>query len=164
LDDSQLYIEANVDEIDIGKITVGQPVSITLDADPQAVLRGTVERIAATSTNVGGVIAYKLRVLLTDTGEALILDGMTVSVFIQTDIITDVLIVPNWAVRTDQTTSETYVYRLENGLPVRTPITTGERNDTHTIISNGLAEGDTVVLVTEEHSLLDMQGPPSMGR
>ncbi len=164
LDDSQLYIEANVDEIDIGKIAVGQPVSITLDADARATLAGTVERIAATPTNVGGVIAYKLRVLLTDTGETTILDGMTVSVFIQTNIITDVLLLPNWAIRTDQTTNETYVYRLENGVPARTPITTGERSDTHTIITGGLAEGDTVALVTEERNLFDMQGPPSMGR
>lgn len=164
LDDSQLYIEVNVDEIDIGKIAVGQPVSISLDADPQAALAGTVERIAATSSNVGGVIAYRLRVLLTDTGGALILDGMTVSVLIQTNVITDVLIAPNWAIRTDQASSETYVYRIENGVPVRTPVTTGERSDTHTIITSGLAEGDTVALVTETRSLLDMQGPPSMGR
>ncbi|HOT92385.1 MAG TPA: efflux RND transporter periplasmic adaptor subunit [Anaerolineae bacterium] len=164
LDDSQWYVEVNVDEIDIGRVAVGQAVSVTLDASPQTTLRGTVERIAATSSNVGGVIAYKLRVLLKDVGTTTILDGMTASVLIQADIITDVLIVPNWAIRTDQATGETYVYRVENGVPVRTAITTGERNDTHTIIITGLAEGDTVALVSEQRNLMEMQGPPSTGR
>ena len=150
LDTSELYIEVNVDEIDIGKVAVGQPVSVTLDAHPQAALSGTVERIAATPTNVGGVIAYQLRVKLADTGDLLILDGMTVSVLIQTDVIGDVLLVPNWAIRTDQTSNETYVYRIVDGVPVRTPITTGERSDTHTIVTSGLAEGATVALVAED--------------
>ncbi|HQE92278.1 MAG TPA: efflux RND transporter periplasmic adaptor subunit [Anaerolineae bacterium] len=165
LDDASLYVEANVDEIDIGKIAVGQPVSLTLDANPHIPLGGTVERIAATSSNVGGVITYKIRILLTTTGTVPILNGMTASAFIQTDIFTDVLIVPNWAVRTDQSSGETYVYRLENGLPVRTPVTVGERNDAYTILSQGLAEGDTVVLVAETPSLLNIQvaPAPSMG-
>lgn len=164
LDTSELYIEATVDEIDIGKVAVGQPVSVTLDAHPEAALRGTIERIAATSTNVSGIVAYKLRVKLADTGGLLVLDGMTVSVLIQTDIVSDVLLVPNWAVRTDQESSETYVYRIVDDIPVRTPIVTGERSDTHTIITSGLPEGATVALVTETRNLLDMQGPPSMGR
>ncbi len=164
LDTSQLYIEVNVDEIDIGKIAVGQPVSVTLDAHPQSTQRGMVERIAATPSNVGGVIAYKVRVELADTGGLLVLDGMTVSVLIQTNVISDVLLVPNWAVRTDQTSNGTYVYRVVDGIPVRTTVATGERSDTHTIVTSGLEEGATVALVTETRSLLDMQGPPSMGR
>ena len=164
LDTAELYIEINVDEIDIGRIAVGQPVSVTLDAHPEATLRGAVERIAATPTNAGGVIAYKLRVKLADTGGLLVLEGMTVSVLIQTDTISDVLLVPNWAVRTDQTSSETYVYRIVDGVPARTPITTGARSDTHTVVTDGLPEGATVALVTETRNLLEMHGPPSTGR
>ncbi len=164
LDDSRFYVEANVDEIDIGKVAVGQPVSITLDANPQVVLAGTVERIAATPTNVGGVTAYALRIILHDPEATLVLDGMTAGILIQSRIIPDVLLVPNWAIRTDQATNETYVYRLDNGRPVRTAITVGERSDTHTAIVAGLAEGDTVVLVAGERNLWNMQGPPSTGR
>lgn len=164
LDDSQLTIEVTVDEIDIGKIAVGQPVSITLDAHPQTALPGAVERIAATPTNVGGIIAYKLRVKVANTGGLLVLDGMTVSVLIQTGIITDALIIPNWAVRTDQTNNETYVYHLVDSIPTRATITTGARSDTHTIVTSGLEEGATVALVTEARNLFEMQGPPSRGR
>ena len=139
-------------------------MSVTLDAYPDSVISGVVERIAATSTNVGGVISYQVRVKLDDTGDLLVLEGMTVSVLIQTDIIDDMLLVPIWAVRTDQTSGETYVYRIEAGIPVRTPITIGEYSDTHAVVVSGLTEGDTVALVTETRSLLDMQGPPSMGR
>jgi len=164
LDTSELYIEVNADEIDIGKVAVGQPVSVTLDAHPEATLRGTVERIAATPTNVSGIISYKLRVKLDDTGDLLVLEGMTVSALIQTGVISDVPRVPKGAVRTDQTSNETYVYRIINSVPVRTTITTGERSDTYTAIVSGLAEGDTVALVVETRNLLDMQGPPSTGR
>lgn len=160
LDDAALYIDVTVDEIDIGAIAEGQPVDITLDAYATAVLTGTVERVAALPSNAGGIIAYTLRVGLADAGDTDVREGMTANVVILTNTLNDVLLVPNWAIRTDQTTNETYVYRIENSVPVRQVITTGARNDTHTVILSGLDEGATVALVTETRSLFDFQGPP----
>ncbi|PKO44162.1 MAG: efflux RND transporter periplasmic adaptor subunit [Betaproteobacteria bacterium HGW-Betaproteobacteria-4] len=46
IDDSCLYVNAPMDEVDAPKIQVGQPVRITLDALPGKVLPGKVQRVA----------------------------------------------------------------------------------------------------------------------
>lgn len=168
LDDSAFFVDVTVDEIDIGKVAVDQSVNITLDAYPETPIEGVVESIAAVPSNVGGIIAYRVRVKVADTTGVDIRDGMTASVLIHTDTISDVLIIPNWAIRTDQKTNETYVYRIENAIPVRTTVTIAERNDMQTVVVSGLEAGATVALVAEETSLFDFSGqagpPPGMMR
>ncbi|MGB7500782.1 MAG: efflux RND transporter periplasmic adaptor subunit, partial [Azonexus sp.] len=46
IDDSCLYVKAPMDEVDAPKISVGQPVRVTLDALPGKVLPGKVRRVA----------------------------------------------------------------------------------------------------------------------
>ncbi|MGC9394735.1 MAG: HlyD family secretion protein, partial [Anaerolineae bacterium] len=64
VDDSRFYVDVTVDEIDIGKINLGQTAEVTLDAYPNSVISGTVESIAPGALNVGGIISYRLRVRL----------------------------------------------------------------------------------------------------
>jgi HlyD family secretion protein len=45
-DTSRMIVKAGVNEVDIGKITVGLPVRVTLDAYPKVVFRGKIDRIA----------------------------------------------------------------------------------------------------------------------
>lgn len=160
LDDSAFFVEVTVDEIDIGKVALDQSVDITLDAYPETTIAGIVKRIAAVPSNVGGIIAYQVRIEVTDTVGVDVRDGMTASVLIHTNAINDALIIPNWAIRTDQKTNETYVYRMDNGVPVRTTVTIGERNDTQTVVVSGLEAGATVALVAEESNLFNFNGPP----
>ncbi|HOT92384.1 MAG TPA: efflux RND transporter periplasmic adaptor subunit [Anaerolineae bacterium] len=166
VDDSQFYVDVTVDEIDIGKIRIGQTAEITLDAYPKETLPGEVESIAPGALNVGGIVSYRLRVRLSPPLEGtegknvvIIRDGMTASVLIRTDVIENVLLVPNWAVRTDQSSGETvlYCYVLRaDGLPERRDITRGRYNDTLTEVLSGLQEGETVALIAEERTLLDL--------
>jgi HlyD family secretion protein len=165
LDDKTLFAEVSIDEIDIGQVSIGQQSEINLDAYPDTTLQGTVNEIEDIPTDLGGIVAYQVRISLDDLESTRPRDGMTVSVFITTRIVEDVLLIPNWAVRTDQTTTETYVYCycLVNGIPQRTSVVTGARNDVYTEVLSGLDEGATVVLVSEERSLFEFSGPPSLG-
>ncbi|MEJ5309761.1 MAG: efflux RND transporter periplasmic adaptor subunit [Anaerolineae bacterium] len=184
VDDSQFYVDVTVDEIDIGKLSIGQKAEVTLDAYPDRHIEGVVESIAPGALNVGGIISYRLRVRLSpppasppsggtergasppsggteggDEWEGTIRDGMTASVVIYTDRVEDVLLAPNWAIRADQSSGETvlYCYVLNTaGVPERRPITRGRYDDSSTEILSGLQEGDTVALVTEERNLLDL--------
>jgi HlyD family secretion protein len=52
IDDSCLYVEAPMDEVDAPKIAVGQPVRITLDALPKRSFPGRVRRVAPYVTAV----------------------------------------------------------------------------------------------------------------
>ncbi|MCJ7552192.1 MAG: efflux RND transporter periplasmic adaptor subunit [Anaerolineae bacterium] len=164
VDDSRHFVDVTIDEIDIGAITEGQTVEVILDAYPDAVLTGVVETIAPAASNVGGVVAYQVRVELTGPIESIrVMDGMTASVRITTETIPGVLLLPSWALRIDQDTVEIYTYVVEAGYPVRRTLETGQRNDTYTEILSGVSEGDTVALVAEERvpfNFFAMGGPP----
>jgi len=164
VDDSRHFVDVTIDEIDIGAITEGQNVEVILDAYPDAVLTGVVETIAPASSNVGGVVAYQVRVELTGLAESIrVMDGMTASVRITTETIPGVLLLPSWALRIDQDAVEIYTYVVEAGSPVRRTLETGRRNDTYTEILAGVSEGDTVALVAEERvpfNFFAMGGPP----
>lgn len=66
-DDSQLYVEAQVAETDIGQIHVGQAVESTFDALPGITATGKVQRIDQLAGTVGSVTAYTVRVALDKT-------------------------------------------------------------------------------------------------
>ncbi|MBN1873195.1 MAG: efflux RND transporter periplasmic adaptor subunit [Anaerolineae bacterium] len=155
VDDAVLYVDVMVDEIEIGKIVMDQLVDVTLDAYPALTLKGRVASMAPSPTDVGGVVSYLLRVRLTDISDAEVRDGMTASVLVRTQKIENALLIPNWAVRTEQSSGETYVYCycLENGVPKQIDITVGKRNDTFTEVLSGLDEGATIALVLEEREL-----------
>lgn len=166
LDTTTYYVELTVDEIDIGLIETSQDVEITLDAYPDVTLPGVIDRIATLPDQSGNIIVYPVRVRLTNTDQVDIRDGMTASAAIQVAQRENILLVPSWAVRTDQTSADTYTYCycLENGEPRRVRIEIGERNETYTEVVSGLEEGQIVALVTETRNLLELQGPPSDGR
>ena len=53
---SRFHIDITVDEIDIGKLSEGQAVQVTLDALPDAQLLGHIDNIAPTPINTGGTV------------------------------------------------------------------------------------------------------------
>ncbi|MFP4343926.1 MAG: HlyD family secretion protein [Anaerolineales bacterium] len=168
VDDTLFFVEVTVDETDIGKLEIGQAVEVIVDAYPGETLAGTVVTIAPAPATTGGnvgIVSYPVRIRLEPAEEVQVRDGMTASVLIRTRRLEDVLLVPNWAVRTDQDSQGTYTYCycVEAGQPVRREVTIGARNEQFTQILDGLEAGDVVALVTEERSnLFELGGgPPS---
>lgn len=64
---SDMYIEARVDEVDLGRIHTGMPARVTVDAHRGRVLTGKVERIApAGSVDSNGIVTFEVRVTVDD--------------------------------------------------------------------------------------------------
>jgi HlyD family secretion protein len=152
LDLSAFHIEVDIDEIDIGRIVVGQNVVIILDAIPDVEFEGHVSSISpgpiATSS---GVVAYQVSVDL-DSYDSRLLPGMTANTTIETDRLEDIVVVPNRAVRIERENGSVIptVDKLnESGKPVRQEIELGLRNDTVSQVLSGLEEGDKVVIVPQ---------------
>ncbi len=166
LDDSALYVDLAVDEIDIGGVQEGQSVRVVLDAYPGRTLRGRVDQVGLLPQSVGGVITYQVRVELTELAEADVREGMTATATITTGRLEDVILIPNWAVRTDQTTDQvfTYCYCLDNGDLEPITIEIGARSENWTEVRSGIDDGMVVALVAETRNLLELQGPPSRGQ
>jgi hypothetical protein len=134
-----------VNEIDIRKIAVGQPVALTLDSDPSKKLSGTVTAVA----NVGEqrpnqdakVFEVKVRVVESDTT---LRPGMTTGNAIETYTADSVLFIPLEAV--NGADGVAFVYKENGGGIVKQQIVTGAMNDDEVIVLQGLAEDDRVLL------------------
>ncbi len=79
-DTKQLKLTVKVAEVDIARITPGQPVSITLDALRGSTFNGIVESIAPTNQENKDVVNYPVNIRLTDPNNTGIRPGMTAQV------------------------------------------------------------------------------------
>src|SRR5262245_33106999 len=65
-----LIIRVNLNEVDIAKVHVGQPVRISLDAYPQKIFTGKVTFVAPSAELVEKIKVFKIEVTLDELGEA----------------------------------------------------------------------------------------------
>jgi RND family efflux transporter MFP subunit len=143
----RLEVDAYVDETDIGKVKLGQPVDITVDAFPDLTIRGKVSKVASGSTIQQGVVTYGVTIYIEDTSHALKPD-MTANISIETGRRTDVLIVPTVAVQVGVSQSTVGVLSKKDGQTSikTTKVVTGGTDGINIEILSGLKEGDAIVL------------------
>jgi HlyD family secretion protein len=144
ISDKGLEIEANVPEVDIGRVALGKPVTVTLDALPGETFRGTVASVEPAETVVEGVSTYKTTVTF-DAADARVKSGMTANMEILVDEHKDALALPQRAVITRN--GKKYVTLvLPDGTTEERQIVTGLRGQNGEVeIVSGLSEGDTVL-------------------
>jgi multidrug efflux pump subunit AcrA (membrane-fusion protein) len=136
-------------EADIASVAVGQKAVITFDALPDLTLTGKVTSVDFTGTNTSGVVSFTVRVT-PDIPNANVRGGMTVSVSIITDVVTDVLAVPVAAVKT-ASDGTNYVQVLgEDGLPTNVTVETGMTTDSYIQITSGLTAGQEIIVSTSK--------------
>ncbi len=95
---TQMQIEADVDEADIGQIRQGLIARFTVDAFPDQTFTGTVTQVRKAATVTNNVVTYKVIVGAENPGQRL-LPGMTANVNIVLGEKDDVLRVNNSALR-----------------------------------------------------------------
>ncbi|MBP5650196.1 MAG: efflux RND transporter periplasmic adaptor subunit [Bacteroidales bacterium] len=78
---TEMQVEANVDEADIGQVKVGQSVTFTVDAFPEDVFMGTVKQVRLEPTVTSNVVTYTVIIDAPNPDEKLF-PGMTASVSI----------------------------------------------------------------------------------
>jgi len=136
-----------VNEIDVRRLAVGQPVAITLDADPSRKLGGTVASVANVGEQRPNTDAKVFEVHVTvQHPDTTLRPGMTTGNAIETLRLPDATSVPLEAVNGDS--GLTFAYRLGRGGVVKQEIVTGETNDVEAVVLAGLARGDRVLLST----------------
>jgi HlyD family secretion protein len=146
VDTSRFRVVASLDEIDIGLLSEGLATEVTVDALPDVVVAGTVERIAPVATPEGGVVYYDVTIGLAPI-DAPLRGDMTANVTIRVDELGDVLMIPTWVVRVDRTTGQTYVYRPAGDDFERVDVKLGVRYGGRAQVLSGLSEGDEVFWV-----------------
>lgn len=143
---SNRYITVNVDESDVTRIASGNPVSLTVDAIPNATLTGKVDHIVPMADTTASVITYPVWLSL-DTTTQPIRPGMTVNAAIATQSVDNVLRVPNNYLIFTRTGQPTVTIQNRDGFTTSTVnVKIGLQGGDYTEIIDGVNLGDTLVL------------------
>lgn len=92
-----IQAEASIPESEIGKISVGQPVTFTVDAY-ETVFTGTVSTIRLAAATVQNVVTYPV-VILAQNPDSKLFPGMTANISCEVARRNDILKLPNAALR-----------------------------------------------------------------
>ena len=151
---TKMQIEASVVEADIAKVEEGQTVEFSVDSFPDEVFYGIVTQVRNNPITTSNVVTYEV-IIEIDNRELKLKPGMTANVEIVTAQKSNVLLVPNKALRfyiTDEK-GETKHYKdkglwiLKNGKPERVSVSTGVSDDDYTEVSgSGLGKGTEVIV------------------
>ena len=176
-DITKMNIGATVSEADIGQVKDGQSVEFTVDAFSDDVFQGAVTQVRKEATNTSNVITYQV-IISVDNPEQKLFPGMTADVSILVAQHTNVLKIPNTALRYTPPDTVTYEQKPPSKLdrkqrlvyaPGKIPtqlkpvvVKTGITDNVDTEIIEGLAEGASVVTSTLSGTAKssDAGGPP----
>jgi len=136
-----------VNEIDVRKVEKGQPVVITLDADPSKKLTGKVTAVANVGEQRPNADAKVFEVKVTvDKPDTTLRPGMTTGNSIETAAVKDVLFIPIEAVNSDPE-GMPFVFKKSGSRIFKQEIATGSMNDDEVVVAKGLEEGDEILLL-----------------
>jgi len=145
VDTSIVEVDASVDEVDVALIEPGQTAVITLDALPNAVLRGEVTTVDITAASQSGVVTYGVTVSISNPEGVGLREGMSATIEIVAVQAENALLVPAKAITRKGPLQIVQVVTADGSTEDRT-VETGATNGTLTEITSGLAEGEKVVV------------------
>ena len=144
-DVSELHVVGQVDEVDIGKVQLGQQARIRVESFRGRVFPGEVTKIAPQGTEKEKVVNFEIEVVVRgDTAGLRPLMTADAEVIIAEKA--DALIIPEAAIIRDgeQTFVERPARHAKDGKE-RVPITLGIGNGADAEVATGLAEGDVII-------------------
>jgi len=95
---TRMQVWVAVNEADIGKIHPGQPVTFTVDAFPDETFEGEVRKVRLNASMTQNVVTYTVEIT-TDNSDGRLLPYLTANIQFELDRRSDVLLVPNAALR-----------------------------------------------------------------
>jgi RND family efflux transporter MFP subunit len=158
---NRVYVLATIDEVDVGRLSLGQPVTITVDAFPGEKLSGKIKRISPIVS--GGKLETRTADvwIYFDEKQPRIKPGMSADVEILVSTLQNVLAVPSQAVIEREGRKQVYI---AGGSTLRPgdkavahlrPVEIGENNWSFTQIVSGIKPGEYVITTPEATGLKD---------
>jgi HlyD family secretion protein len=142
---TSLELKAEVDEIDIPEVEVGQSVTVEVDAIADELFEGTVTSISPVPTIQTGLVLYEVTVSLVIPADAGVMVGMSATADITVDKSENTLLVPERAIGHDQN-GNPVVWVSIGGQFEERAVVTGISDGLKTEILEGLSEGDVVAV------------------
>ena len=138
---SDLRVVGAIDEAQIGRVKVGQPVTIRVDAYPDRTFAGQVARVSPLGQTVTNVVTFDVEIVVDDPNASLLRSGMSADLEIETGRSEGALLVPLTAI---QSVGPRRFVRLTSG--ERREVQTGATDGTRIAVTEGLKEGDTILI------------------
>ena len=156
-DMSHMLVRVYVNEVDMGKLRLGMPAEIALDAIRGKGFHGRVTRVAPAAFGSGAaaaappgqsqVVRFSIEVEFSDATPQ-VRPGMTATVDMISAERKDTLYAPNDAVRRQR--GKTFVQRMASDNSHRVNVTTGLETEGYTELLSGVKAGDRLVLFTPQ--------------
>ncbi len=146
-DINQVFVRGKVDEVDIGRVRLGQPARITVETFKDRKFDGKVTQISPIGAEKDNVTTFEVKVSIDNPGNEL-KANMTANAEIVLEEFPDSLIVPEAAISYDaerNPTVEVVDEKADEGRR-KVAIKTGVGNGTRTQVLDGLKAGDKVIL------------------
>ena len=143
----RVRVRVYVDEPELGRVSVGQPVKIAWSAQPGKQWSGTVERDATGIVALGTRQVGEVLCTIDNPGHELV-PGTNIDAEIRTSVVEGALTIPREALRREMGAIGVYV--LEGDAIHWRKVETGSSSVTRVAITQGLKEGEGVALPTEQ--------------
>jgi RND family efflux transporter MFP subunit len=148
---SRLRVRANVDQVDLGRVKVGQTVRVSSNAWPDRTWRAHIaELVPHVVVKENRSVAEGLALVEPPTDG--LVPGMTVDVDIVVEDVPDALQIPATAVHNDG--GRAFVYRVAGGRAERIPVVLGRASVDAVEVLEGL-DADDRVIVRSSNGLYD---------
>ena len=147
---STMVVDTEVNELDIGKMRVGGPVEVRLEAYPGDLFQGRVMHIASLARNKrspsgsdSGIKIFDVTVKI-ETSDVRLRPGLTATVNFITGQQEDTIAIPLTAVSSQQ--GEHVVFVANGGKPEARTVTLGTSNVDKVVVKTGLRAGERILL------------------
>lgn len=164
---SIVNVEGSVDEIDVLSLRREEPVTVTIDALPDQELEGVITNISSTSTNEQGVVTFDVDIRVNVSEGVTLQEGLSAVARVATAEERGIVIPMQSVQFGDQ---GAFVRKEdENGDIVEHPVTLGSGDGFFTIVEDGLAPGDRIVMQALDEGQIEdgnfrFRGPGGGGR
>jgi HlyD family secretion protein len=154
---TKMQVDTNVSESDIGAVVQGNQVQFSVETFPHRTFNGAVNEVRQAPQTVQNVVTYDV-VVGVDNSDFALKPGMTASVWITTEARSNVLRIPDRALRFNpdrgvdahsgaQSGNQSRIWVLRNGAATPVPVTLGLDDDTNVeIVSGDLSLSDQVIV------------------
>ena len=151
---TEMQVVVSVHEADIARVKAGEKAFVTVESANETPIEGEVVKVAPVAAQQGrrwGEDSKRFNVdiaLRGDIAGMKLKPGLTARVEIQTGEKKGVLAVPAQAVFAQR--GKFYVFKKDGARAVRTPVEIEDGNAQFSVVTSGVAEGDTLLLYNPE--------------
>ncbi|UCE05734.1 MAG: efflux RND transporter periplasmic adaptor subunit [bacterium] len=148
-----LKIEVGVSQIMISRLHIGSAAQVTISALKNRTFDGIVRFISPQADETTG--AFMAEIHVQNTYDLKIKAGMTAKIDLTVTDLGKQLAVPDYALITKN--GKDFVYKIENDIARLVEVSVAETFGSEAIITDGIAEGDTIVVVGMKNLGEDMK-------